>query len=165
MSTPKPHVLIIGGGLAGPCLALSLARRNIRSTIFEIRPTRSESGGSISLVPTALQILEQYAGVYEQVRAAGFSYYRMGAYADDGEKFGEISVGDDKGESSYPAVRVMRTTLHKTLLDAVEQMGGMIEVKWGAKMTSIEEDDHCVTVYFEDGSKATGKCPFTLYLL
>lgn len=157
MTATSPHVLIIGGGLAGPCLALSLARQNIRSSIFEIRPSRSDSGGSISLGPNALQVLDRYAGVYDQIRAAGFSYYRFGAYTDDGEKLGEICVGDEtKGDEGYPAIRLMRSTIHKILLDAGEQMGGMIDVKWGAKMTSIEEDEQGVTVYFEDGSNAKG---------
>ncbi|KAJ7473813.1 putative kynurenine 3-monooxygenase [Mycena galericulata] len=157
MSTTSRHVLIIGGGLAGPCLALSLARRNIRSTIFEIRPTRSDSGGSISLGPNALQVLDRYAGVYDQIRAAGFSYHRVGAYADDGEKFGEIAAGEEgKGDEGYPSVRVMRSTLHTVLLDAGEEMGDMITVKWGAKLSRIEEDEQGVTAYFEDGSEAQG---------
>ncbi|KAJ6535088.1 hypothetical protein B0H19DRAFT_1039018 [Mycena capillaripes] len=157
MTTTTRHVLIIGGGLAGPCLALSLARRNIRSTIFEIRPARSDSGGSISLGPNALQVLDRYAGVYDQIRAAGFSYHRVGAYADDGEKFGEIASGEEgKGSDGYPSVRVMRSTLHKVLLDAGEEMGEMITVKWGAKLSRIEEDEQGVSAHFEDGSTAKG---------
>ncbi len=151
------HVLIIGGGLAGPCLALSLARQNIRSTIFEIRSTKSDSGGSISLGPNGLQVLDRYAGVYDRIQAAGFSYYRFGAYADDGEKLGEIAVGEeDKGDQGYPSVRIMRSTLHKILLDAGAEMDGMIDVKWGAKISRIEEDEQGVTAYFEDGSQAKG---------
>ncbi|KAJ6543426.1 putative kynurenine 3-monooxygenase [Mycena vulgaris] len=157
MHTPPRHFLIIGGGLAGPCLALALARRNIRSTIFEIRPARSDAGGSISLAPNALQVLDRYAGVYGRIRAAGFSYRRVGAYADDGEKFGEIVAGEEgEGDEGYPSVRVMRATLHNILVDAGEEMGGMIEVKWGAKLARIEEDERGVTAYFEDGSTAEG---------
>lgn len=148
------HVLIIGGGLAGPCLALSLARHGIRSTIFEIRPERSDSGGSISLGPNALQVLDKYAGVYDQVKAAGFTYHSFGAYFEDGERLGAIKVGQKDG---YPAVRIMRTTLHKVLLDAGEGMEGKIQVKYGAKFSAIEQGEEGVTVTFEDGSSASGK--------
>ena len=72
-------MLIVGAGLAGPCLALSLAARQIRSTIFEIRPVRGDSGGSISLGPNALQVLNRYAGIYDQIRATGFTYRRFAA--------------------------------------------------------------------------------------
>ena len=159
MTTPRSqHVLIIGGGLAGPCLALSLAQHSIRSTIFEICPTRSKAGGSISLGPNALRVLDQYAGVYDRIRAAGFSYYRLGAYAEDGEKLGDTVAGEeDKGAKGYPAVRVLRSTLHKVLLDAGQEMSGLIDIKWGAEMSRIEESEEGVTAYFVDGSKVQGE--------
>ncbi|KAJ6569274.1 hypothetical protein B0H19DRAFT_1066033 [Mycena capillaripes] len=133
-NTTIQHVLITGGGPP---------RSHIRSTIFEIRPTRSDSGGSISLGPNALQI----SGV--------------GAYGDDGEKFGEITAGEANGNEGYPSVRVMRSTLHKVLLDAGEEMGEMITVKWGAKLSRIGEDEQAVRAYFEDWSKAKVPTPCT----
>lgn len=148
------HVLIVGGGLAGPCLALSLARHGIRSTIFEIRPELSDSGGSISLGPNALQVLDKYAGVYDRVKSAGYTYYEFGAYFEDGERLGKVNVGQKDG---YPAVRILRTTLHKVLLEAGEAMDGKIQVKYGARFKSIEQGEEGVTVSFEDGSSASGK--------
>lgn len=79
MSVIPQHVLIVGAGLAGPCLALSLARHHIRSTIFEIRPAPNLSGGSISLGPNACQILDRYAGVYDELKQDGFIYSRFGS--------------------------------------------------------------------------------------
>jgi 2-polyprenyl-6-methoxyphenol hydroxylase-like FAD-dependent oxidoreductase len=150
MTTSTRHVLIVGAGLAGPCLALSLAQRNIRSTIFELRPGPSTMGGSISLGPNALQVLDRYAGVYDRVSAAGFTYRRFGAYFDDGEKFGDIAVGEEsKGEDGYPSVRILRMALHKVLLEAAEE-SGMIDVRFGKRFLSIEEDEEGVTVYFDE---------------
>jgi 2-polyprenyl-6-methoxyphenol hydroxylase-like FAD-dependent oxidoreductase len=155
MSLPTRHVLIVGGGLAGPCLALSLARHNIRSTILELRPTRPTSGGSISLGPNALQVLDRYAGVYEQLKAVGYSYNAIGAYTDSGEKLGEIRVGLE-GSGGYPAVRVMRTLVNGVLLDAGEK-SGLVSVKYGTKVERVEEDDKGVTAYLADGSKEVGE--------
>jgi 2-polyprenyl-6-methoxyphenol hydroxylase-like FAD-dependent oxidoreductase len=150
------HVLIIGGGLAGPCLALSLARHNIRSTIFEIRPFRSDSGGSLSLGPNGLRVLDTYAGVYDRLKTIGFAYNTIGAYTAEGEKLGNIRAGeqDDEG-NGYPALRIMRPELHKALLEAVEEKG--IEVKYGMKLSRIDEGEDSVTAHFEDGLQATGK--------
>ena len=159
MPAPPRHVLIVGGGLAGPCLALALARQNIRSTIFEIRSSRSIAGGSISLAPNALYILDRYAGVYEDIKAHGHTYRRIAAYAEDGEKFGEIAVSEEeKGEEAYPAVRIMRSDIHNVLMDAGERMQDkLITVRYGARLSKIEESAHGVTATFEDGSTAEGK--------
>jgi 2-polyprenyl-6-methoxyphenol hydroxylase-like FAD-dependent oxidoreductase len=114
-------------------------------------------GGSISLGPNALQVLDRYAGVYDRVSAAGFTYRRFGAYFDDGEKFGDIAVGEEsKGEDGYPSVRILRMALHKVLLEAAEE-SGMIDVRFGKRFLSIEEDEEGVTVYFDDGDSARGK--------
>ncbi|WVQ97552.1 hypothetical protein IAU59_004666 [Kwoniella sp. CBS 9459] len=149
------HVLIIGCGMAGPCLALSLARRGIRSTIFEIRPQPSESGGSISLAPNGLRVLDRYAGVYDRLREVGFSYHRFGAYVEDGEKLGEIVAGE-AADSGYPAVRIMRSALLQILLEGVRGTEGKVDIKWGAKISSIIEEKDSVKALFEDGSEATG---------
>ena len=155
MSLVPKHVLIIGGGLAGPCLALSLARKSIRSTIFEIRPAPSTGGGSITLGPNALQVLDKYAGIYDKVKESGFIYRRMGAYAEDGEKFGDIKVGEEDSQpGKYPAVRIMRSLLHQHLLSALEE--AKIEIKYGADMTKIEETESDVSVHFKDGTIAKG---------
>ncbi|KAJ3020964.1 hypothetical protein HKX48_009437 [Thoreauomyces humboldtii] len=148
------RVLIIGAGLAGPCLARSLALKGIRSTIFEIRPAPSDSGGSLSLGPNALLVLDRYANVYDRIRASGFAYHRFGAYTDEGERLGDIAVGE--GSKGYPAVRIMRPTLHKILLEAAGEMENLVEIKYGTKMNRIEENDDGVTVHFEDGSMAKG---------
>jgi 2-polyprenyl-6-methoxyphenol hydroxylase-like FAD-dependent oxidoreductase len=114
-------------------------------------------GGSISLGPNALQVLDRYAGVYDRITAKGYTYRRFGAYSDDGEKFGEIAVGEEgKGEGGYPSVRIMRTVLNKLLLDAAEE-GGMIDVKFGMTYSSIQEDEEGVTVYFDNGVSARGE--------
>ncbi|WVR04215.1 hypothetical protein IAU60_001215 [Kwoniella sp. DSM 27419] len=146
-----PHALIIGGGLAGPCLALALARRDITSTIYEIRPSRGDGGGSISLPPTALRVLDKHAGVWDEIQANGYSYHRMHAYTDHGEKLGEIAAGDES-EGGYPAVRIMRSKLHEILLDAVGRAG--IAVNYGVKLQRIDESENGVTAHFEDGTTA-----------
>lgn len=154
MTSNTQHALIVGGGLAGPCLALCLARHDIRSTIFEIRPTRGDGGGSINIGPSALVVLDRHAGVYDWIQAQGLSYHRFGAHFDDGEKLRDIAVGDEK-KGGYPALRIMRSALHKALLDAAEETG-MIDIKYGVNLEGIAEDEKGVTAFFEDEFEAKG---------
>lgn len=60
-------------------------------------------------------------------------YSGFGAYTDEGERLGEIAVGNEGygREGGYSAVRIMRSGLHEILLDGCEQQKGLIEVKFG----------------------------------
>lgn len=153
--TAIKHVLIAGAGLSGPALALSLARQGIKSTIFEIRPSPSESGGSITLTSRALSALDNPIGVYNDLKEIGWSYSMMGAYSDEGYRFGEISIGSQT-EGGYAALRIMRHRLQKVLLDKCQDSGGMIEILWGKEFTKIEETDDAVRVTFTDGTQIEG---------
>ncbi|KAJ7881591.1 putative kynurenine 3-monooxygenase [Mycena olivaceomarginata] len=149
---PIDRVLIVGGGLAGPALALALARQNIRSSVFEIRPQRTIADGSIALAPNALRALDHVIGVYDRLKSAGFSYRRLAMHAEDGQLFGHVSQSD----SEYDALRILRSTLHNTMLDACEEQPDLVEVRFGVTITQIEDGEDGVTLRFEDGSSARG---------
>jgi 2-polyprenyl-6-methoxyphenol hydroxylase-like FAD-dependent oxidoreductase len=154
---PPAHVLIIGAGLGGPALALALARQGIRSTIFEIRSTRSDNGGSITLAPNALRVLDKAVGVYERVLACGFSYHELQVYLEDGQDRYHLgkSVLGEEFEGGYPLIRIMRPALHKVLVDACE-VEPLVSIVWGTKLQTIQESGDGVTACFEDGSRIQG---------
>lgn len=150
------HVLIAGAGMAGPALALSLAHQGIRSTIFEIRSGPSFAGGSLTLASHAIKILDTPIGIYNELKEAGYSYRRMGAYSHDGYRYGDILVGNDNTQG-YAALRIMRHKLQKVLLDACTQFDDMVTVKWGVQSVKINESDQAVTVTLSNGSKLEGQ--------
>lgn len=161
------HIIIIGAGLGGPCLALCLARRGISSTIYEIRPSPSLLGGSISLSANALKILDKYCGVYPRLRDTGYSYRQIGVYTDGGEKLGVVQAGDrEDKEGGYAALRIMRSELQRVLVAACEE-SGRVKVKYGMKVRQggIEEEAFGVRVQFEDGSEDHGMSITTPHLL
>ncbi|KAJ7695246.1 putative kynurenine 3-monooxygenase [Mycena olivaceomarginata] len=130
----------------------SLARQNIRSSIFELRPTRTVAEGSISLAPNALRALDRVVGVYDRLKAAAFSYRRLAMHADDGYLFGHLVQHDDE----YDALRILRSTLHSIMLDACEEQPDLVQVRYDVHITSIEDRDDGVTLHFEDGTTARG---------
>jgi 2-polyprenyl-6-methoxyphenol hydroxylase-like FAD-dependent oxidoreductase len=111
---------------------------------------------SISLGPNGLYVLDKYANVYPQIKSKGFSYIRLGAYFEDGEKFAEIKAGQEDVEGGYPAVRIMRTVLQDLLLDACEDEKS-VDMQWGKRLSEVRQNEHGVQVVFEDGTSAKGQ--------
>lgn len=89
-------------------------------------------------VPDDLPPIEQTNHLVPLDRPAGFSYYW-----EDGEKFTMTSTPDQ------PLLRANRSRLRDWL--AIN-----IDVQWDKHMTRIEETDTGVTVFFSDGTSATG---------
>ena len=54
-----PHVLIIGGGIAGPALALFLKKAGIAATLHEAYPRCADIGGGLQVAPNGMAVLEQ----------------------------------------------------------------------------------------------------------
>ncbi len=69
MTGRAQRALIIGGGVAGPVLALFLKKAGFEPTVFEAAARLREEGGGLGLAANGMNVLAA-AGVLEQVRAA-----------------------------------------------------------------------------------------------
>ena len=65
--TQRPHVLVVGGGIAGLSLAAALDPERWRVTLVEGRPERAGAGAGLALWPGALRALDRL-GVGEGLR-------------------------------------------------------------------------------------------------
>ncbi|KAK8854484.1 hypothetical protein IAR55_003222 [Kwoniella newhampshirensis] len=148
---PPSHVLIVGGGLCGPALAIALSRHRIRSTILELRPQAGNNGGAIMLAPNALRVLDKVIGVDEEIKGEGFGLDKIDFFWEDGLRVGGITMED----GGYGALRIQRTKLHRTLLDLCER-DDRVEIKYGSKFVRIVEDEEGVTAYIEGGEAIRG---------
>ncbi|KAJ7343819.1 putative kynurenine 3-monooxygenase [Mycena albidolilacea] len=108
------------------------------SSIFELRPTRTVTEGSISSAPNAPVV-----GVYDP---AAFFYHRLAMHADDGYLFGHLVQYDDE----YTSI------LHNIMVNASGEQPDLAQVRHGARITHIKERDDGVTLHFEDGRAARG---------
>ncbi|KAF2105103.1 salicylate hydroxylase [Rhizodiscina lignyota] len=146
------QVVIIGGGFAGPVLALSLKKHKISSAIYEVRSKDWEHGGNIALAPNALRVMDSI-GLYDEIRSSGFNYQELAFTSGNGHTLGKFLNGSIK-EYHYPALRIHRTIVREALRKKVEEVG--IPMYYEKKCTKVVgEDDNSATVEFADGEKVT----------
>ncbi|KAL0941282.1 kynurenine 3-monooxygenase [Colletotrichum truncatum] len=151
MSTSQDDVAIIGGGIAGMALALTLNSHSIPATIYEMRsetPQPHHAGGGMMLCPNALRILDSlqlYTPLLEHAYPFDYVYYKD----SDENTVDRYPMGGTK-EFGYEAVRIFRQELIDLLTKACREKG--VRIEHGMKFTRVvDETEDGVEIEFEGG--------------
>ena len=148
-----PRALIIGGGVAGPSVALFLKRAGWEVEIYEANPAPDPFGGLFLNVATnGLSVLEQL-GLRGRVVSDGHRSPRMVMWSSTGKELGTVPNGP-AGDAERGSVVVKRGWLQQVLRDAAAASG--IRITFGSRLTGIEETEHGVRATFADGRVVTG---------
>ncbi|EXU76081.1 FAD-dependent urate hydroxylase HpxO [Erwinia mallotivora] len=144
--------IIIGAGIGGLSAAIALRRFGIETAVFEAVKEIKPVGAAISIWPNGVKCLN-LLGMKEPLRALGGTMNSM-AYYDfqHGHPLTRFSLDPlvaACGERPYP---VARAELQAMLLATC----GPEQVQFGKRVARVEQDDHGVTAWFEDGSEARG---------
>ena len=70
MKSQNLHAIIIGGGIAGPALALLLKKAGMSSTVYEAHPRLEDVGGGFTIAPNGMNVLEEI-GIADSVADSG----------------------------------------------------------------------------------------------
>ncbi|MEV6013253.1 NAD(P)/FAD-dependent oxidoreductase [Streptomyces sp. NPDC051976] len=141
--------LVIGGGIAGPVLAMALQKAGIEATIYEAYPRSAEGvGAGLSLAPNGLDALD-VIGAARSIRSAGLPMTGIVLQDWAGRRLAEF--GNPPGIA--PMQFFWRTDLYQAIYGEAADRG--IRTEYGKRIVRAEEDEHGVTAYFEDGSHAT----------
>jgi 2-polyprenyl-6-methoxyphenol hydroxylase-like FAD-dependent oxidoreductase len=136
----RPSVLVIGGGIAGPVLALFLERAGLRPLVCEAREIPADDAGAfLNLAPNGLAVLESL-GLAEPVAAAGTPTRRIEFFNHRGRPLGVLP------EST---LLIKRGGLHRVLREAVLTRG--IELQHGRRLVAVEQHKVGVVARFGDG--------------
>lgn len=156
MSLEKLHVAVIGGGLCGLSLAIALTKRGISHTIFESRGSFTEIGAGINLGPNTIQAFNtidpslsdaafKLATRNEPGKEDIWMNVRLGAptkHFEDARLIAEIRAPPTGN------MTVSRNELLQMLAKHIDPN----KARFNKKLVDFDQDDHGVTMRFEDGS-------------
>jgi 2-polyprenyl-6-methoxyphenol hydroxylase-like FAD-dependent oxidoreductase len=142
------RALVIGGGIAGPTLALFLKRAGIEPLVFEAYPRTDDAGGGFQIAPNGLRVLADL-GLAEALLREGSPSGDMAFRNYRGRDIGLVRTA-----RAGTAVNIGRSNVHRVLRDAAEQRG--IVVCYGKRLQDLSVAGREVVATFDDGTTEVG---------
>jgi 2-polyprenyl-6-methoxyphenol hydroxylase-like FAD-dependent oxidoreductase len=149
-------VLIIGGGIGGLTLALSLHQAGIACRVFEAAAEIRPLGVGINLLPHAMRELTEL-GLQERLARVSVETREQLYY----NRFGQMIFGEPRGRFAgydWPQLSIHRADLHQVLMEVVSERLGRDALVLGSKCIAFEEKDKTIAAKFENGTDVQGSC-------
>ena len=147
-------ILIIGGGIGGLTLALTLHRAGIACTVFEAASEIRQAGVGVNILPHASAELAAL-GLRPALEAAAVQTRDAWFFNRFGQLIHKEPLGLAAGYA-HPQFSIHRGDLQGILLRAATERLGSGSIVTGKRLTHLTQDDAGATAHFADGSSATG---------
>jgi 2-polyprenyl-6-methoxyphenol hydroxylase-like FAD-dependent oxidoreductase len=147
-------VLIIGGGVTGLTLALSLHQAGIPCRVYEAAPELKGLGVGINLLPHAVRELTEL-GLAERLERHAVLTREMCFY----NRFGQFVYKEPRGRYAgydWPQFSIHRGDLHRVQVEAVRERLGEHSLVLGHRCETLEQDAQGVTARFAGRAPARG---------
>jgi inorganic pyrophosphatase len=154
MNLAHSGILIVGGGIGGLTMALSLHARGLPCQVFEGASEFKPLGVGINMMPHAIRVLSSL-GLEDNLKAYGVEAREFTYFNRHGQLIFSEPCGRFAGYE-YPHFSIHRADLHQVLYDAVIERLGPDAVALGHRCVAIEQDDSGVTVRFEHAPDQRG---------
>ena len=143
------QIAIVGGGIGGLTLALSLHQVGISCCVLEAAAELKLLGVGINLLPHAMRELTELGlgAALERVAVAT----REVVFCN---RFGQFIRREPRGRAAgyaWPQLSIHRADLHEVLTAAVRSLLGPDALVLGARCGGIEQDARGVTLRFDNG--------------
>lgn len=147
-------VIIIGGGIGGLTLALTLHQRGIPCHVFEAAPEIRAVGVGVNLLPHSTKELFRL-GLQEPLAKAAVSTQDAAFYNRFGQLIHQEPLGMAAGYD-WPQLSIHRADLQAALLAAAKQRIGEDRIHLGWQCTGVDQDDKTATAHFRNTLSGTG---------
>jgi 2-polyprenyl-6-methoxyphenol hydroxylase-like FAD-dependent oxidoreductase len=155
VTSSTADVLIIGGGIGGLSLALSLHQAGISTAVLEAAPEILPLGVGINLLPHAMRELGEL-GLQDALAAHAIETRELAFYSRHGQFIYKEPRGRYAGYD-WPQLSIHRADLHGVLVDATRARLGDEAMQLGRRCVGVDQDSTGVTVRCDDGGSAYGK--------
>ncbi len=147
-------VVIIGAGIGGLTLALSLHQAGIAARVCESVEALAPVGVGINLLPHAVRELSEL-GLQERLAAVAIPTAALAYHSRHGQLIWREPRGVAAGYR-WPQFSIHRGTLQMILWEAVRERMGTEAVCLGHRLVGIEQDGGGVVVRFASGATSRG---------
>lgn len=152
MSKRPRTALVIGGGIAGPVLALALQRVGMEVIVYEAYDTPADyTGWFLNLASNGLEVLGTLG--IDLREADGFPMSRLVMWNGRGKRLGEV-VNGLRPEDGPVSLCVKRGVLQRVLRDEAVRRG--VKMVYGKRLEHYNVKAGHVCTAFADGSDAEG---------
>lgn len=141
-------IAVVGAGIAGLGLALSLHRKGVSCEVYEAVPEVRELGVGITLLPHAMRELAAL-GVQAQLEAVGIENLESVFF----NRYGQFIYREPRGRHAgyaLPELGIHRGKLHRILYDEAILRLGAQHIHTGHRCVGVEQDEGGATVHFAD---------------
>jgi 5-methylphenazine-1-carboxylate 1-monooxygenase len=140
------EIAIVGGGIVGLGLALSLHQRGLTCRVYEAVPEVKELGVGITLLPHAMTELARL-GLQDTLEPLGIENRESCFF----NRFGQLIYKEPRGRFAgyaVPELGMHRGRLHRVLYEAAQQRLGAERILTDRRCTGLEQDETGVTLRF-----------------
>ncbi|GGM05619.1 FAD-dependent monooxygenase [Micromonospora yangpuensis] len=149
MTSQTRSALVVGGGIAGPVVAMALQKAGVEATVYEAYPSPADSvGGGLSIAANGLNALD-VIGVGDVVRRVGTPMRGTVMQNWAGKVLAEFSPP----AHLPPAQFAWRGDLYRALSDEATRRG--IRTVYGKRLVAATDTGDQVDVSFADDTRAS----------
>ena len=132
------RIAIVGAGIAGLALAVTLSRKGCRLVVIEQRDRESlgTDGLFLSLAPNGMNAMKAL-GLDQAIIDVGVTMSGLTLFNEAGKRLGVIDYSRNQRDFGAPSVTVRRGAMIQVLLDAALALG--VEIKFGSRIALISK--------------------------
>ncbi|KKO93335.1 monooxygenase [Sphingobacterium sp. Ag1] len=144
--------IIVGGGIAGLCAAIGLAKLGIEAHVYESTIELKGIGAGFGLAANAMQALE-HLGLKDEIVPLGHYLASYNVLDQKGNILVEPDTRSISQKYQQDNFAIHRADLHQFLLSKIPKG----QVHLGKRAVSFERAGEDIHVYFADGSHVQGQ--------